>query len=150
MKKYISRAAKWLAFFTIISVLMLMIGIILIIVKLSDAGFVITVLGAMMSILFLCIYFAERSRWLRIDDSKIVLPRGADNNGKIVLKRTIIKMDEIVSVESKFYKGDKIVSRDCFFHTLKLKDNTKITFTLYAYGKEAEREIMETIKKSVQ
>ena len=57
MKKYIYRAAKWLAFFTIISVLMLMIGIILIIVKLSDAGFGITVLGAMMSILFLCIYF---------------------------------------------------------------------------------------------
>ena len=49
-----------------------------------------------------------------------------------------------------FYKGDKIVSRDCFFHTLKLKDNTKITFTLYAYGKEAEREIIEIIKKSVQ
>lgn len=59
-------------------------------------------------------------------------------------------MDEIISVESKFYKGDKIISGDCFFHTLKLKNNTKITFTLYAYGKEAEREIMETIKKSVQ
>ncbi|MBQ8441668.1 MAG: hypothetical protein IJX19_13480 [Clostridia bacterium] len=150
MKKYVSRTAKALLFFTIISILVLMIGVILIIVKLSDVGFGITVLGAMMSILFLCIYFAERSRWLKIDDSEIVLPRGADNNGKIVPKRTIIKMDEIVSVESKFYKGDKIISGDCFFHTLKLKDNTKITFTLYAYGKEAEREIMEKIKKSVQ
>ena len=150
MKKYVSRTAKALLFFTIISILVIMIGVILIIVKLSDVGFGITVLGAMMSILFLCIYFAERSRWLRIDDSEIVLPRGVDNNGKIVLKRTIIKMDEIVSVESKFYKGDKIISGDCFFHTLKFKDNTKITFTLYAYGKEAEREIIETIKKSVQ
>ena len=150
MKKYVSRTAKALLFFTIISILVIMIGVILIIVKLSDVGFGITVLGAMMSILFLCIYFAERSRWLRIDDSEIVLPRGVDNNGKIVLKRTIIKMDEIVSVESKFYKGDKIISGDCFFHTLKLKNNTKITFTLYAYGKKAEREIMETIKKSVQ
>lgn len=150
MKKYISRATKWLAFFTIISILMLLIGVALTIVKLSDVGFGFTVLGAMMSILFLCIYFAERSRWLTIDDSKIVLPRGADNNGKMVLKRTIIKIDEIVSVESKFYKGDKIISGDCFFHTLKLKDNTKITFTLYAYGKEAEREIIEIIKKSVQ
>ena len=150
MKKYVSRAAKWLAFYTIISVLMLMIGVILIIVKLSDAGFGITVLGAMMSILFLCIYFAERSRWLTIDDFEIVLPRGASNNGKTVPERTIIKINEIVSVESKFYKGDKIITGDCYFHTLKLRNNTKITFTLYAYGKEAEREIIEVIKKSVQ
>lgn len=81
MKKYVSRTAKALLFFTIISVLVIMIGVILIIVKLSDVGFGITVLGAMMSILFFCIYFAERSRWLRIDDSEIVLPRGVDNNG---------------------------------------------------------------------
>ena len=149
MKKYISRATKRFAFFTVISSLTLLIGVLLMIIKLSDVGLVLTIFGALMSILFLCVYFAERSRWLAVDDDKIVLPRGADNNGKRVLKRTIIKIDEIVSVESKFYKGDKIISGDCFFHTLKLKDDTKITFTLYAYGKAAEREIIEKIKQSV-
>ena len=150
MKKYLSRATKWIAFLTIISILMLTIGVVLMVIKLSDVGFGLTMLGAMMSILFLCIYFAERSRWLTIDDFEIVLPRGASNNGKTVPERTIIKINEIVSVESKFYKGDKIITGDCYFHTLKLRNNTKITFTLYAYGKEAEKEIIETIKKSVQ
>ena len=95
MKKYLSRATKWIAFLTIISIFMLTIGVVLMVVKLSDVGFGLTMLGAMMSILFLCIYFAERSRWLTIDDFEIVLPRGASNNGKTVPERTIIKINEI-------------------------------------------------------
>ena len=150
MKKYISRATKWLAFYTIISILILLTGVILIIVKLDDVSFGITLSGAVFSIFFSYIYFAERSRWLTINDSEIVLPRGADHNGKMVLKRTIVKIDEIVSVESEFFKGDQIFTGDCYFHTLKLRNNTKITFTLYAYGKEAEREIIERIKKCVR
>ena len=59
----------------------------------------------------------------------------------MVFKRTVIKTDEIISLESKFYKGDKIFTGDCFFYTLKLKNGAKITFTLYAYGEEAEKEI---------
>lgn len=99
-----------------------------------------------MSILFLSCFFAEKSRWLTIDADKIILPRGADHNGRMVIKRTVIKTDEIISLESKFYKGDKIFTGDCFFYTLKLKNDAKITFTLYAYGKKAEKEIVETIK----
>ena len=77
------------------------------------------------------------------------MPRGADNNGKMVFKRTVIKIDKIGSIESKLYKGDGLISKDTNFHTLKLKDGTKITFTLYAYGKEAEKEIIEIIKRSI-
>ena len=33
--------------------------------------------------------------------------------------------------------------------TLKLKDGTKIKFTLFAYGKKAEKEIIETIKNCI-
>ena len=148
MKKYTSRATKWLALFSIISTLMLLIGIVFIIVNISNVGLQVglTLPGGFMSILFISCFFAEKSRWLTIDADKIILPRGAVHNGRLVIKRTVIKTDEIISLESKFYKGDKIFTDDCFFYTLKLKNGAKITFTLYAYGKEAEKEIVETIK----
>lgn len=151
MKKFTSRATKWLAIFAIISSVMLVIGVILIVVNFSNVGLTVglTVGGGLMSILFITCFFAENSHWLTINGDEIVLPRGADRNGKKIFQRTIIKLNEIVSVESKFYKGDKIISNDCFFHTLKLKDGAKITFTLFAYGKDAEKEIIETIKKSI-
>ncbi len=151
MKKYTSRATKWLAIFAIISSVALVIGVILIIADFSNVGLTVglTMGGGLMSILFITCFFAENSRWLTINGDEMVLPRGADRNGKIIFKRTIIKLNEIVSVESKFYKGDKIISGDCFFHTLKLKDGAKITFTLFAYGKDAEKEIIETIKNSI-
>lgn len=151
MKKYTSRATKRLAIFTIISAVMLITGIILIVANSSNVGLQIglTMSGGLMGILFLSCFFAEKSQWLTIDVDKIVLPRGTDNNGKTVFKRTVIRIEELASVESNIYKGDGLISKDTYFHTLKLKDGTKITFTLYAYGKEAEKEIIETIKKSV-
>ncbi|MBO5939215.1 MAG: hypothetical protein J6Q82_06940 [Clostridia bacterium] len=151
MKKYTSRATKWLAIYTIISAIILVIGVILIIANFSNLGLQIglTMLGGLLSVVFLSCFFAEKSRWLTINGDEIVLPRGADINGKMVFKRTVAKIDEITSVESNLYKGDGLISKDTYFHTLKLKDGTKITFTLYAYGKEAEKEIIETIKKSV-
>ena len=151
MKIYISRETKWLAILTIISVVVLIAGIICIVAYSSNVGLQIglTMLGGIMSILFLSCFFAEKSRYLTIDCEKIVLPRGANINGKMVFKRTVAKIDEITSVESNLYKGDGLISKDTYFHTLKLKDGTKITFTLYAYGKEAEKEIIEALKKSV-
>lgn len=151
VKKYTSRVTKWLALFSIISILMLLIGIAFIVANISKVGLQLglTLLGGLMSILFLTCFFAEKSRWLTIDADKIILPRGADHNGRTVIKRTVIKADEIISLESKFYKGNKIFTGDCFFYTLKLKNGAKITFTLYAYGKEAEKEIVETIISSI-
>ena len=151
MRKYTSRATKLLAVFAIISVIMLVIGLILIVSNSSnlELKLVITIFGGLMSIIFLSCFFAEKSRWLAINDNEIVLPRGADNNGKMVFKRTIIKVDEITSVESNLYKGDGLISKDTLFHTLKLKDGTKVTFTLCSYGKTTEKEILETIKKII-
>ena len=148
VKKYTSRATKWFALFSIISTLMLLIGIIFIIVNISNVGlqFGLTLLGGFMSILSLSCFFAEKSRWLTIDADKIILPRGAIINEKISFRRTIINTNEIRSIKSELYKGDGIISKDTLFHTLKLKNGAKITFTLYAYGKEAEKEIVETIK----
>ena len=39
------------------------------------------------------------------------------------------------------------MSKDYFFHTLKSKDGTKVTVTLYSYGKYAEKEILRMIKE---
>lgn len=151
MKTYVSKSTKWLAVLTLICVIFFVVGIIFIIVDIPNIGLQIgsTMLGGLMGILFAVCFFAERSRALVIDTDKFVFPRGADINGKVSFKKTVINKNEICSIESKFYKGDKIISGDCFFHTLKLKDGTKVTVTLYAFGKEAEKEILEIIKKSI-
>lgn len=158
MKKYTSRVIKWAAFSTIIGMVMLVIGIILMIIKLSDIGLEFSSIGAAISIVSLCFYFSEKSRWLTIDDSKIDLPRGANINGKIAFERTVIKIDEIVSVEREFQKGGGIIGiffgaitpAACFINTIKLKDNTEIVFYLDTYGKKAENEIIETLRKSIR
>ena len=159
MKKYTSRVIKWAAFSTIIGMVMLVIGIILMIIKLSDIGSEFTSIGAAISTVSLCFYFSEKSRWLTIDDSKIDLPRGANINGKKAFERTVIKIDEIVSVEREFQKGGgitigiffgAITPAACFINTIKLKDNTEIVFYLDTYGKKAENEIIETLRKSIR
>ena len=151
MKTYISRATKWLAILTIISVAVLIAGIICIVAHSSNVELQIglTMLGGLMSMLFLACFFAEKSRYLTIDCEKIVLPRGADKNGKMSFQKTVINIDEIHSIKSELYKGDGIISKDTLFHTLKLKDGTAIKFTLYAYGKDAEKEILESIEKHI-
>ena len=151
MKKYVSIATKYLAILCIICIAVLLSGVVLIIVGSENISLQIglTVFGGMFSPLFLIIYFADRSHALIIDSDMVIFPRGANVNGKLTFKKTVVKLDEISSVESKLHKGDKILTGDCYFHTLKLKDGTKITVTLYSYGKEAEKEILEFIKNSV-
>ena len=92
MKKYTSRATKRLAILTTISVAVLIVGIICILAHLSSVGLQIglTMLGGLMSSLFLSCIYAEKSRYLTIDDEKIVLPRGANINEKTSFNRTII------------------------------------------------------------
>ena len=97
--------------------------------------------------MFTACCLADGSRYLIIDDKKIDLPRGADINGKTVFKRTVAAIDGISSIECVLYKGDRIVSKDTRFYSLKMKDGSIITFTLYAYGKKAEEEIISTLKK---
>lgn len=151
MKKYISQSVKWFALLTVICAAALITGVILIIANSPTVELQVglTILSGLMGILFLSIFIAEKSRYLTIDDQKMVLPRGEIINKKMSFQRTVIDMDEICSVESKLHKGDGIYSKNAFFHTLTLKDGTTITFTLYAYGKDAEAEILQTRKSRI-
>ena len=151
MKKYTSHATKWLAILTIMSVAVLIAGIICILSRSSNVGLQIgiTMLGGLMSILFLSCFLADKSRYLTIDDEKIVLPRGASINEKTSFNRIIINTNEIRSIKSELHKGDGIIAKDTLFHTLTLNDGTRIMFTLYAYGKDAEDEILAAIKKLI-
>lgn len=151
VKKYASRATKYLAILSLICIVILTSGIVLSVVGSPNTslGIGLTIFGGMFSYLFLVCYFAERSRTLRIDSNTVIFPRGANVNGKMVLKKTVVKIDEISFVESKLYEGDGLFSSDCYFHTLTLKDGAKITVTLYSYGKAAEKEILEFIKNSI-
>ena len=147
MKKYVSQATKWLGIIALLCGVALLVGSILAFVNTSMASIVMIALGGVFGILFLIFFLAEKSRALIIDTEKIIFPRGADKNGKIVFQKTTVKLCDINSVDTKLYKGDGIISKDTSFHTINLKDGTKITVTLYAYGKEAENEILETIKR---
>lgn len=150
MKKYSSQAAKWLMIVSLICGVVLLIGIIFAFADIGNIGLPIglMLMGGLSGVIFFSCFLAENSRVLAIDTDRIIFPRGAEINGKIVFNKTVVRICDIRSIESKFRKGDKIISNDCFFYTLKLKDGTSVTVTLYAYGKEAEKEILETIKNS--
>ena len=149
MKTYTSRATKWLKILFIISFTVLIVGIVCILAHLSTIGLQIglTMLGGLMSVLFIVCFIAEKSRSLTIDDEKIILPRGADINGKMSFQKTVININEIHSIKSELYKGNETFSKNTLFHILKLNDGTSIKFTLYAYGKDAEKEILKSIEK---
>ena len=147
MKKYFSRATMCLGIIALLCGVALLVGSILAFVNTSMSSIVMIALGGVFGILFLICFLAEKSRALIIDTEKIIFPRGADKNGKIVFQKTTVKLCDINSVDTKLYKGDGIISKDTSFHTINLKDGTKITVTLYAYGKESENEILETIKR---
>ena len=147
MKKYFSRATMCLGIIALLCGVALLVGSILAFVNTSMSSIVMIALGGVFGILFLICFLAEKSRALIIDTEKIIFPRGADKNGKIVFQKTTVKLCDINSVDTKLYKGDGIISKDTSFHTINLKDGTTITVTLYAYGKEAENEILETIKR---
>ena len=152
MKKYTSRATKWLIVVSLICGVVLLTGIILAFAGVKNIGLPIgfILLGGLLGVIFLACFFAEKSRALIINTDKVIFPRGAEKNGKQFFKKTVVRISDIRSVESKFYKGDGIISGDCFFYTFKLKDGTSITVTLYEYGKETEKEILETIKSSIE
>ena len=151
MKKYTSRATKWLAILTIISVAVLIAGIICILSHSSNVGLQIglTMLGGLMSILFLSCFLVEKSRYVTKKKKKIVLPRCANINEKTSFNRIIINTNEIRSIKSELHKGDGIITKDTLFHTLTLDDGTRIMFTLYAYSKDVEDEILAAIKKLI-
>ena len=151
MKKYTSRATKWLMVVSLICGVVLLSGIILAFAGIGNIGLPIglIMMGGLLGILFFSCFLAEKSRALIINADQITFPRGAEINGKTVFQKTTIQTTQIRSVETKFYPGDGVIAKDTNFYTLRLKDGTSVTFTLYAYGKEAEKEIFETIKSSI-
>ena len=89
MKKYEPRATKWLARFTAISVVSLIIGIILFVKDASsfELNLMFTMVGFMLSIVFSTSYVASKTRWMTIDDEKIVFHLSISVNGKRVPKK---------------------------------------------------------------
>jgi hypothetical protein len=151
MKRYASRAVKWLAVVTIICGAALLTGIILLFAKTDrvDLSAALILPGGLLGILFLCCYFAEKGRVIIIDADRITFPRGVEIDGKTFYKKTAIRMCEINSVFSNLHRGDGLINKDTYIYTLKLKNGKKVSFTLYAYGEEAERGIIETIRKNI-
>ena len=151
MKKYTSRATKWLIVVSLICGVVLLTGIILAFASIGNIGLPIglIMMGGLLGILSFSCFLAEKSRVLIISAGQIIFPRGAEINGKSVFQKTVVKTSEISSAETHSFKGDGLIAKDTDFYTLSLTNGRKITLTLYHYGKEAEKEIWETIKSSI-
>ena len=151
MKKYTSQATKWLMIVSLICGVVLLTGIIFAFAGIGNIGVLIglILMGGLLGIIFFSCFIAEKSRALIINADQITFPRGVEINGKTVFQKTTIQTTQIRSVETKFYPGDGVIAKDTNFYTLRLKDGTRVTVTLFAYGKEAEKEILETIKSSI-
>ena len=151
MKKYTSRGATCFLVVAIICAAALLAGIILAFAEIENIGLPtgLISLGGWLGILFLGCYFAVKSRFLIIDTDKIILPRGAEIDGKTTFRKTVIKISEIDSIQCRFFKGDGLISKDTNFYTLKLFNGKKVTVTLYSFGKQAEKEIFKTIQDRI-
>ena len=150
MKKYEARANKWLACFTAIGVVSFIIGIILFMTDAPcfELNLTLTMVGLGLCIPFSTAYIASKTRWMIIDNEKIVFHLSVSVNGKSVPKETV-RFDEIDSIESKFRKGDLVFVGDCFIHRMKLTDGSEIEFFLHEYGRDTEEKIIETIKNRI-
>lgn len=152
MKKYTSQATKWLMVVTFVCCVLLFTGIILILMEVANIGLLIglILMGGLLGIIFFSCFLAEKGRVLIISADQIVFPRGIEINGKTAFQKTVVKTSEINSVEISSYKGDGLIAKTTIFYTLQLTDSRKITVTLYHYGKEAEKEILEAIKSFIE
>ncbi len=151
MKKYVANYLKWIGILSLISILVFAIGFVLFLFGglNIEIPLLLTFLGGGFGILFVAVYFSQKSRVFTIDEEKIVLPRGAYINEKLSFSKTSLKKSDICFVKRTFFKGDKIISEDAYLYTVKLKDGTKVTFPLYEYGKKAEEEIFSLLKECV-
>ena len=84
MKKYISGSTKILGIITLITAVMFITGIVLTVIDFENLSLQLffTLIGGMLSLIFLPCYLAERSRVLVIDADKITFPKGEQRNGK--------------------------------------------------------------------
>ena len=152
MKKYVSRAVIHSLIFVLIGAVLLIAGVALIVLNVQNIELPITLIsaGGAIDVISLCMFLAERNRYLIIDINKIILPTGADVNGKTAFQRTIVNMNDISSLTLEFHKGDAIIADDTNFYILSLKNGTKIRFTLFSYGKDSEAEICEFIRNKIK
>jgi hypothetical protein len=166
MKKYNSSDTKIVAVIAAVGVCMLIAGIILTIAKIPLLALkvIFIVFGLFFSGMFIPSFFAEKSRYLIIDEEKIDFPRGCSIEGKCNSKRTVVRFDEIRSVKTKFYEGDRypvfvdviltliglLPREDTYFYTLNLKDNTQIEVNCIRHYGKSEKEIFETICQSIE
>lgn len=150
MKKYTSRATRWMAVASLICGAVLLAGIIFALVGVENIGVHVGFisLGALLGIVFLSCYLAEKSRVLIIDEDKIIFPRGASVDGKMVFGKTVVRISEIQSVETVYHRGDGLISKDTNFYALRLSDGRKVAVTLYAYGDDQAKEILDIIRKA--
>lgn len=140
MKKHTPAALKRITVLLILSLIVFIVGVFLALTRLSSTvtAVIVIAVGGILSVFLLILFFAERSRSLVIDSEKIVFPRTWDG-------KAVVYFSKIESVDRLRFKGDNVISKDCFLYRLRLRDGKTHDFYLYQYGKAAENEIFQLI-----
>ena len=146
MKKYTSIELRKSAIVAVLFLAVTLIGLIPAFVNGLALDFLLAF--TWLPVLFVGCYFATRSRYLTLDEEKVSFPRGV-GNGIRFFQRTTVNFCDVQSLVSELKKGDGFITGDCLWYTMTMKDGTKISFYLYEYGKEAEQEIIETIRSNI-
>lgn len=84
MKKYSSRAVKWLIVVSLICGVVLLTGIILAFAGIENIGLPIglILMGGLLGVIFFGCFLAEKSRTLIMDTDRVIFPRGCRNKWK--------------------------------------------------------------------
>ncbi len=155
MKKYYTKSSPITGIVALLFLILLIIGIILTVFRLSTLSVSIFLCGfcGYMSILFCSLFFADRSRYLVVDEEKIDLPRGVmaildEKKTKLQMKRTKLLFSDIETVHVEFYKADNIMAKSTKFYVFSMKNGQKYRAVLYEYGTEHMREILNMMRKN--
>lgn len=127
MTKYYSKNCKYILAAMFFGLAVLLIGIVACIVfnnELFELKLFLILFGAVITLITIPTYFAEKSRWIAIHNDELLLPKGVQivelsGNKSICMKRISLSIKEIKRVTKEFRKGDKIVLGNTYFYFLK-------------------------------
>lgn len=97
-------------------------------------------------------FYIEKTSTFVFEEDQIVIHFYVMSKPKIKYNQKqglFIKYKDIVNLETEYHPGDLFFTDDTTLYHLELIDGSKISFTLFRYGKKNEKEIYNTLKDKI-
>lgn len=157
MKKvYICKISSYILFW--VAIAFIVVGVIMHVSSILTQRDLVAIYGSiiifpLLSIIFWLGYYIEKSKKLIIDSTYIVFKYIVFTKPKVkynVKEGLKIHFKDIEKFYSELSKGDLFFSADTTFYYIVLKNNTRIQFTLFNFGKKNEKEIYELLREKIE